>query len=87
MLVCNDVCIPETAEIELKLNDPAEASQDNTAIINAAKEKMPPELAGTFTFSEADKKLVMRLTPPKTRHFFKTYRLKPQSSFLKNGES
>jgi thiol:disulfide interchange protein/DsbC/DsbD-like thiol-disulfide interchange protein len=66
MLVCNDVCIPETAEIELKLNDPAEASQDNTAIINAAKEKMPPELAGTFTFSEADKKLVMRLTPEDT---------------------
>ncbi len=63
MLVCKDVCIPETAEIDVILNDPAAAQTDNGALIAAAREKLPPELTGVFTFSESDKKLVMRLKP------------------------
>lgn len=63
MLVCKDICVPETAELDLTLNNPAQPQTDNGNLIKEAQEKLPLPLQGTFTFGENEKKLVMRLKP------------------------
>ena len=61
MLVCNEICIPETSTISIDFNDPALTPQDNKDFIAAASDKLPEELTGTFTYSDVDKKLHVRL--------------------------
>lgn len=63
MLVCNDVCIPETAHVELTLNAGNAEPADNSALIEAARARMPALLPGTYSFAEDNKKLVTRFKP------------------------
>ena len=40
MLVCNEICIPETSTISINLNDPSATQQDNSSYIFAASKKL-----------------------------------------------
>lgn len=63
MLVCNDVCIPETANVQTTLNGGEAEPSDNRAVIDAAKALMPALLAGPHTFTQEDGKLVTTFKP------------------------
>jgi len=56
VLVCKDICIPESAELTLRLNDSQAPAQDNSALIKAAQAKLPTKISGDFSFSRADTK-------------------------------
>jgi len=57
MLVCNEICIPENAEISLELNKPNAPNIDNSAYINQAKSNLPKHIDGKFTYFEQDNML------------------------------
>ncbi len=63
MLVCNDICIPESSTVTLDLNHPENLAEDNTDFITAARDRLAPKANGIFSFSEADNKLVLSLKP------------------------
>lgn len=63
MLVCNDICIPETANISIILNDPNTKEVDNTAIIAEAKKRLPNSLPAQALFSEENSNLIIKVTP------------------------
>lgn len=63
MLVCNEICIPESSTIDLVLNDPAQTAESVTGIFTAARERLPQPLSGTFLYAEQDKNLVLSLSP------------------------
>ncbi len=63
MLVCNDVCIPETANVQTTLNGGGTEASDNRAVIDAARALMPAPLPGTHTFTQEDGKLVTTFKP------------------------
>lgn len=63
MLVCNDVCIPETANVQTTLNGGAAEPADNRAVIEAARALMPALLPGSHTFTQENGKLVTTFKP------------------------
>lgn len=63
MLVCNEICVPESQTIDVRLNDPENLSEDNTVLIKKAEEKLPREMKGEFTFGEADGQFIMDFHP------------------------
>ncbi|MCB1591128.1 MAG: thioredoxin family protein [Alphaproteobacteria bacterium] len=63
MLVCKDVCIPETAQLRLTLNTGIGEPADNTAIIEKAAAHIPQPLSGTTTFTEENNRLITRFKP------------------------
>ncbi len=73
MLVCKEICLPETANASLTLNigealasgegDNNEGSKDNLDYIQNALAKMPESLPGKFTFQEDEGNLVVRIKP------------------------
>lgn len=63
MLVCKDICIPETAQIEFELNIGAGEPADNAAVIEAARKHIPQSLEGTFSFTEENAKLITKFKP------------------------
>lgn len=58
MLVCNDICIPESSNITLTLNADSPIYITSDARINEAKEKLPTQIDGdlnnAFTFTEVE---------------------------------
>ena len=54
VLVCKDICIPESASLTLRLNDPEHGQPDHGTALQAAREKLPLPVAGDFTFQRAD---------------------------------
>lgn len=62
VLVCNDICIPETSTHTLVLNDATQEPVDNTATINAIIEAMPRDSGITATYHENGKDLVVTIT-------------------------
>ena len=63
MLVCNEVCIPETAEVTLTLNDENKDVIDNNDYIETATAKIPADLAGDFTYTKQDHNVIVTITP------------------------
>lgn len=55
MLVCNDICIPESSDAELTFNDPLLGDIDNTALIETINRNLPATVNGAFTFEETQK--------------------------------
>ena len=56
ILVCSEICIPETGSYEVTLNAPGE-EQDNASVIDAAYEHLPSPYPFAVTFREEDGKL------------------------------
>lgn len=61
LLVCNEICIPESSTIELTLNDPAAPPKDNANVIQAAAQKLPDDITGNFIYSDHNKQLNIKL--------------------------
>ena len=63
MLVCNEICIPESSTVNIDLNDPDNLDTDNSEYIKAAETKLPGTLKGQFSFHEIDNSLQLSFTP------------------------
>lgn len=63
ILVCNEICIPESDELTLDLNNPEALHDDNSDYIKQAQTKIPSNIKGNFIYGEADNKLLLTLTP------------------------
>lgn len=63
MLVCNDICIPETSTISIDLNNPDDLDTDNSASIEDAYSKIAKPINGAFLYSESEKILHLSLIP------------------------
>ncbi len=61
MLVCNEICIPESAEISVDFND-GTVNIDNSDYIKIAKSKIAKTLDGEFSYSEKNNNLILSLT-------------------------
>ena len=61
MLVCNEICIPESQDLTVTLNDPLAFKRDNAEIINSAGKSLPETLEGDFSYREKDGFLLIRL--------------------------
>lgn len=61
ILVCNDICIPETSTHTLVLNDATQDAVDNTDTINAILDSMPRDSGITATYHETGKDLVITI--------------------------
>lgn len=59
MLVCNEICIPESETVTIILNDPNEPSQNNDQYIQKAKIKLPAQFQGAVNYAEENNKLVL----------------------------
>lgn len=59
ILVCSDICIPETSEHTLILNDSSAA--DNTTLIAKARTYMPKSVPWSATYREKDGDLIIEL--------------------------
>ncbi len=60
MLVCNEICIPESSEISITFNDGA-INVDNSSYINAAQEKIAKPLNGEINYSESNNNLIINI--------------------------
>lgn len=54
VLVCHEICIPESSSHTITFNDPAAPPLDHGAIIAAALDEIPDTAPWTGTFAEAD---------------------------------
>ncbi len=63
MLVCNEICIPESSEFSIDLNDPQQLEVNHSELIEQAKSKIAPKIKGHFLFSEQDGYLHLSLKP------------------------
>ena len=63
MLVCNDICIPETSTVSIDLNNPDDLDTDNSALIQDAYSKIAKPINGAFLYSDSEKILHLSLTP------------------------
>ncbi len=56
MLVCNEICIPESDTVSIHLNDPDNLADDTTTpaknLLLSARSKLPKALNGDFSFTE-----------------------------------
>ncbi len=59
MLVCNEICIPESDQISITLNDPLKPAEDHTAYIQNETIKIPPVLEGDFMYNEQDQNFIL----------------------------
>ncbi len=63
ILVCKEICIPESEEIEVVLNDPSAPAHDNSEIIAQAEKHLPQDASEwNYSFQEKDGYLLMRFT-------------------------
>jgi len=63
MLVCNEICIPETSNVDLQLNDPNNLDHDMSEFVKAAETKLPTPIKGQFHYSEASEILYLSFMP------------------------
>lgn len=63
VLVCNEICIPESSEVSLTLNSPDAIPTNLTAYFDQAKSKIPPTINGVFEYYEDQGDLVVSVTP------------------------
>ena len=63
MLVCHDICIPESSTISIDLNNHDAPGTDNKAYINAAKNRLPSPIDGQFEYAESNGRLHLFLSP------------------------
>lgn len=61
MLVCNEICVPETQTVTLTLNDPDATQTDLAASFAVTKAAIPPTQEGSFSFYEDGQDLVFSL--------------------------
>lgn len=64
VLVCNEICIPESGAYTLTLNDPANAGEDNRAYIETAVNKLPLTADWPALYHEEGGDFVLTITPP-----------------------
>lgn len=62
MLICKDICIPESSEITLSLNNPDILPQNNDHIFTKAQSTGPKKLDGIFTYHEDGQNLILNLS-------------------------
>jgi len=67
VLVCKDICIPETSEHTITLNDGSNV--DNTDVITAAEGMLPKAEGWPLTYSEANGNLSITLAPANPEAF------------------
>jgi len=63
MLVCKEICIPESETVSINLNDPDNLNEQNPDYIQAAKTKNPPPIKGQFDYHEEEGALHLSLSP------------------------
>lgn len=61
MLVCKEICIPESDTVSITLNDPSATIQNNAATIQNAKNNLPKPFSGSVTYSEENEKLHLHI--------------------------
>ena len=64
LLECQEMCIPETVNLDLKLSDPPAAD----ALFRAARAAMPKPFTGPATLSFAANRLILSVTEPSLAH-------------------
>lgn len=55
VLVCKDICIPESASLTLRLNDPERVQTDGDAVLQGAQAALPHTVEGHYTFHRTEK--------------------------------
>lgn len=63
LLVCNEICIPETDTISIELNNPDNLTTDNSETIQTAQENITEPIKGQFEYKEIENILHLTLTP------------------------
>ncbi|MGH1456163.1 MAG: protein-disulfide reductase DsbD family protein [Alphaproteobacteria bacterium] len=63
MLVCNEICIPESADISIELNAPEKLGEDHSEAIEQARSKISREIKGQFIYSENEGMLHLSINP------------------------
>ncbi|MGN7437125.1 MAG: protein-disulfide reductase DsbD family protein [Alcanivorax sp.] len=63
MLVCNEICIPETGNVSIQLNDPGNLDHDMSELVKSAEMQLPQQAKGQFHFSEAEGILYLSFMP------------------------
>ena len=61
LLVCHEICIPESDIIKLTLNDENTQIQDNTSFIEQTRKKIPQPINGEFTYGAKNGNLILNL--------------------------
>ncbi len=59
MLVCKEICIPESSNTNLTLNNPNAPRQNHSALIQTSQEKLPKPINGSFTYAEDQDNLIL----------------------------
>jgi thiol:disulfide interchange protein/DsbC/DsbD-like thiol-disulfide interchange protein len=69
VLVCKDICIPETGTYTLTLNDPGNIAEDNRAYFETALGKLPLGADWPALYHEEGGEFVLTITPPQVGLF------------------
>lgn len=64
ILVCKEICIPESGDYTLTLNDPGNPGEDNTAYIDAALNKLPMGAEWPASYYEENGNFVVKIAAP-----------------------
>ena len=74
LLVCHDICIPESHDVSLTLNGDAQPQAEK---ISAAEKKLPQESIGNVTYSDNGSDLVFEIPAPSNAASIKSVELLP----------
>ncbi len=83
ILVCKEICIPESGEFELTFNDPSNMAENNRAFLDKALAKIPLPSPWDITYTEKNGELLLSITPEDPA-FFETSELKELDFFPSN---
>ncbi len=64
VLVCKDICIPEYATLDLVLNDPQNADENNTPFFDQARAALPQSADWSADFKTKGDDFILRVEPP-----------------------
>lgn len=62
ILVCNEICIPESGTYSITLNDPNNTTENNAAYLKSVEEALPIAKTWDASFHEQDGKFVLSVT-------------------------
>lgn len=62
-LICHDICVPESADIVINLNDPENLDTDNSELIKQAQTKLPTKINGHFSYENTNEELKFSFSP------------------------
>ena len=67
VLVCEEICIPESSQLTLTLNAPDTQSENNETYLNAARTKLPQKVGWNSSFTNLGETFEFKTTPQNTK--------------------